>query len=278
MTTDDREFARRIELAEAVDMAAFAAELAQVAPELRAVTFPLVDGHAVLTGKGMYVNGALAVGIDRVPTADEFDQWESACAHVGVAPSFEVHEHSHPDLVPAIEARGYALEPDSLRTGLVLSQSSYSPRAVSEDIEVVQVTTPSLVETWKELTAAGWGHETPERRAVSDRFTDVAARIQKPGLFLAVERSTGRPIGCANLSFLGETALLGGMSTLPAERGRGVQSALIQHRLRLAWRSGRSLAATHAKPGEGSIRNLERAGFKPVLTKATYERPLSNAS
>ena len=278
MDADARELARRIELAEAVDMAAFAVELAQVAPELRATTFPLVDGHAVLTGKGMYVNGALAVGIDRVPTEDEFDQWEAACAHVGVAASFEVHEHSHPDLVAAVEARGYVLDPDSCRTGLALTQSSYSLRSVDDDIEVVHVTTPALVETWKELTAQGWGHETPERRAVSDRFTDVAARIQKPGLFLAVERATGRPIGCANLSFLGETALLGGMSTLPAERGRGVQSALIQHRLRLAWRSGRSLAATHAKPNEGSIRNLQRAGFEPVLTKSTYEKPDSAAA
>lgn len=116
------------------------------------------------------------------------------------------------------------------------------------------------------------GHDAPERRLVSDRFTDVAAKIQKPGLFLAVDATHGRPIGCANLSFVGEVAVLGGMSTLPSERGRGVQRTLIQHRLRLAWKYGCSLAVSHAKPDEGSIRNLERAGFTRVATKATFAR------
>ncbi len=267
---DQRETARKIELAEALDMAAFATELASAFSELKARTFPLADGHAVLCGQGMYVNGALAVGIERVPTDDEFEQWETACVEVGVAASFEVHEHSHVDLAAAIEARGYVLDPDSARTGLALTQADYSPRTAGEGIDVVAVSTPELVETWKELTAQGWGHETPERRLVSDRFTDVAAKIQKPGLFLAVDAATGQPIGCANLSFVGEVAVLGGMSTVPSQRRRGVQRALIQHRLRLSWKSGRSLAVSHAKPDEGSIRNLQHAGFQPVLTKTTF--------
>lgn len=259
-------------------MAAFATALAVVRPDLGATTFPFVDGHAVLCGKGMYVNGPLGAGFERVPTGDEFAEWEAACERVGVVANFEVHEHSHPDLQVGLEERGYVVEPDSQRTGVVLSQASYSPRAVNDDIEVVHVTTPELIDTWKDVTALGWGHDTPERRQVSDQFTEVAAEIQKPGLFLAIDRATGEPIGCANLSFLGETALLGGMSTLPTARNRGVQSTLIQHRLRLAWKSGRSLATCHAKPGEGSIRNLERAGFTPVLTKMTFARPASSLS
>ncbi len=272
----ERGLARRVELAEALDMAAFATELAEVVPELGATTFPFVDGHAVLCGAGMFVNGPLAVGFERVPTEDEFDQWEAACAERGVTANFEIHEFSHPDLADAVESRGYVRDPDSVRTGLTLTQSDYSPRAVAEGIDVVHVTTPELVEIWKEVTAQGWGHDAPDRRLVSDRFTDVAAKIQKPGLFLAIDAADGRPIGCANLSFVGEVAVLGGMSTLPSERGRGVQRTLIQHRLRLAWKYGCSLAVSHAKPDEGSIRNLERAGFMRVVTKATFAR--SNGS
>ena len=270
MTTSARDLARRVELAEALDMAAFAKALAESVPELEPTTFPFVDGHAVLCGQGMYVNGPLAVGFERVPTADEFDEWEAACAQRGITPNFEIHEHSHPDLRGAVEERGYVLDSESARTGLVLSQADYSPRAAGEGIEVVPVSTPELVETWKELTAQGWGHDTPERRRVSDRFTEVAAKIQKPGLFLAVDTASGEPIGCSNLSFVGEVAVLGGMSTVPAHRRRGVQRTFIQYRLRRAWQYGCSLAVAHAKPDEGSIRNLLHAGFEPVLTKHTY--------
>jgi hypothetical protein len=140
-----RGLARRVELAEALDMAAFATELAEVVPELGATTFPFVDGHAVLCGAGMFVNGPLGVGFERVPTEDEFDQWEAACAERGVTANFEVHEFSHPDLVEAVESRGYVRDPDSERTGLTLTQSDYSPRAVAEGIDVVHVTTPELL-------------------------------------------------------------------------------------------------------------------------------------
>jgi GNAT superfamily N-acetyltransferase len=62
-------------------------------------------------------------------------------------------------------------------------------------------------------------------------------------------------------------------STLPGYRGRGVQQALIQARLREALRRGLSLATTIARVGDGSARNAERAGLRIAYTTSIFTRP-----
>jgi GNAT superfamily N-acetyltransferase len=62
-------------------------------------------------------------------------------------------------------------------------------------------------------------------------------------------------------------------STLPGYRGRGVQQALIQARLREAQRRGLSLATTITRVGDGSARNAERAGLRIAYTTSIFTRP-----
>ena len=50
-------------------------------------------------------------------------------------------------------------------------------------------------------------------------------------------------------------------STLPEYRGRGVQAALLRARLGDARKAGFDLASVGARPGNGSCRNIERAGI-----------------
>jgi GNAT superfamily N-acetyltransferase len=68
-------------------------------------------------------------------------------------------------------------------------------------------------------------------------------------------------------------ALLGGASTLPAFRGRGLQAALIEARLALAVAAGCDLAMTLTLPGSVSQRNCERQGFRIVYTRAKFTLP-----
>jgi GNAT superfamily N-acetyltransferase len=77
--------------------------------------------------------------------------------------------------------------------------------------------------------------------------------------FFAVE--DGTPIAAAAMTIHDDVAVLGGASTLPDHRGRGAQTRLLAHRLRLATEAGCTLAAATARPGSVSAANLERAGF-----------------
>lgn len=272
MTPDrKRAFARRNENLAATDMVAFAEALARLAPELGATSFPLADGHVVLCGPGMYVNEALRVGFDAVPTSSELDRFEAAAAALGLPARFELHEHSQPGLARLLADRGYEAEPEDRTAGLALELDGTHDTAPGE-IVVDNVTSDEQLSAWQAATASGWGHDTPQRRLASDRFAAAAHLTQTPGLLLARSREDGRIVGCASLSIHDSVAQLGGMSTLPAERGRGVQQAMITHRLQLARAAGCSLAVTHADAAGASIRNLRRLGFVTTHTKSAWSR------
>ena len=89
-------------------------------------------------------------------------------------------------------------------------------------------------------------------------------------MIIALDEDDGRPLGCASLTIHDDVATLGGMSTLPAERGRGVQAALILHRLGIARDAGCTLALTTTAVGEASERNVQRFGFSTTHIKQTY--------
>jgi hypothetical protein len=81
------------------------------------------------------------------------------------------------------------------------------------------------------------------------------------------------PIAAAAMTFHGEVAVLGGASTLRAHRGKGAQSRLLRHRLRVAADAGCALAVATAVPGSVSAANLVRAGFAFRLRPTWVHRP-----
>jgi len=61
--------------------------------------------------------------------------------------------------------------------------------------------------------------------------------------------------------------------TLPEFRERGIQSAFMQERLKIAYKAGCDLAVTLTMPGTTSQRNVERAGFRVAYTKVVCSKP-----
>jgi len=68
-----------------------------------------------------------------------------------------------------------------------------------------------------------------------------------------------------------------GAVTLPEFRGRGLQKAFLEARLRAAQQAGCDLAVTLTMPGTISQRNAERAGFRTAYTKVVVKKPFSPA-
>jgi hypothetical protein len=67
-------------------------------------------------------------------------------------------------------------------------------------------------------------------------------------------------------------ALLAGACTIPEARRQGAQLALLHARLTFAARLGVDLAMVVTAPGSASQRNAERQGFRPVYTRAKWQR------
>ena len=263
LRVDDSLLGVRLEAAVAADLTGFVEPLRSDADDASAFTAPLAGGHLVLTGPGLYVNRVLAGGIDRPPTAAELELVVDRSADVGVDAAFDVSELSHADTPAALAAAEFVPsdEVDAVALVQVLDAGSREDAELRFDVEPVE--SSADLQDWLDATAAGWDHVEPDRRAASDRFSRAAHIAQSPGLLLARDPFDGAVVGVAMLSIIGDVAVLGGMSTVPLHRRRGVQSALIRHRLAMAVEAGCTVAGTHAAPGGDSLRNLQRFGFRP---------------
>ena len=137
---------------------------------------------------------------------------------------------------------------------------------------VIERADGDLLGVWKDVAAAGFDVGPGEPRRASDAFATAAAAVDRDGFLLARDGDDGSPLGCASVTFRDGLATLGGMTTVPAHRRRGVQRALVAHRLRLAAERGCDLAVASTVPVNASERNLVRAGFRPLHETVTLAR------
>lgn len=70
------------------------------------------------------------------------------------------------------------------------------------------------------------------------------------------------PVAAAAMTIHDDVAVLGGAATMPVHRGKGAQSRLLRHRLRVAVDAGCALAVATAAPDSVSAANLGKAGFR----------------
>jgi GNAT superfamily N-acetyltransferase len=68
-------------------------------------------------------------------------------------------------------------------------------------------------------------------------------------------------------------AQLCGAATLPAHRRRGVQAALLRHRIAEARRRGCDIAVVTTTPGSTSQANVQKAGFVLLYARVLLTRP-----
>lgn len=255
----------------AVSAAAHAESLARIAPAWGSRTAPLAGGHLVLAEAGMYVNRALAAGIDVELTDADLATVIDLSAGVGVQPAVEVTTLTRPATIARLRAAELEIDPDADVVASVRSPHA-ADVAAPVDVDVRAVTTEGDLRSWQDVAAAGWGHQTVEARRASDAYAAAAFAVEGEVLLIAVDAADRRPLGCASLTIRDGIATLGGMATLPSDRRRGVQAAMIRHRLGIAADRGCDLAATTTLAGGTSERNVRRHGFTPLCTIRTMVR------
>ena len=259
---------RRLERVWAADEVARTEALGRLDPACATETFPLADGWAVLSGPGRYVNRVLAAGLDAPVEPAQIDEFEARAATVGVPPAFDICDLCDAEFVAELGRRGY-VETASV-TGAVMRLDA---GAAVEPVPgvVVEVAGPDRLAEWQAVNAHGWGQVEPAARRVSDLFAAARAAVGEL-LFIATDAGDGRPLGTASVRLTDGVATMGGMATLPAERRRGVQRALIGGRLAAAKAAGCDLLVATARTDGDSLRNLVRLGFEPTHVKRLVSR------
>ncbi len=263
------ELGKRLIRAWALNNVAHAAALPQTGLASLSQTHQVADGYLVISGSGMYVNRAMAVGIYQEISSADIDSIVSISHSAGVEPSFEVTPFTLPSTVELLRRYGFVHDP--LRDTTASARQIPGPEiAAPDDIVVRPIISETDLAFWQEVSAAGWEHTSLERRAASDLFSAAAYVNDRDGMVVAFDAENDYPVGCASVTIRDGIATLGGMSTVTAHRRRGVQAALIRHRLQFASKNGCDMAASTAATNGDSQRNLSRHGFAALFEIETW--------
>jgi GNAT superfamily N-acetyltransferase len=142
------------------------------------------------------------------------------------------------------------------------------PTAKTHGNIAVRVTGPEEAQLWNDISVRGWTHEHPELLDFARHAGAISlARDQSPCFLAEVD---GQPGAAGGLYIHDGVALFAGAATVPELRRRGLQSALLEERMRYAFSHGCDLAMMVAEAGSNSQRNAERKGFRIAYTRAKW--------
>jgi hypothetical protein len=260
--------AKRIEHAEAQAGAAASELLAQSRPASGAAVERIAGGYALFAGPSSPVTQAIGCGLEGLVSRDEFARLESFYSEKNEPVRAEVCPLADPSLFEHFGAGGYRVTEFTNVMACLLPRTENAQHD-STSIEISQVE-PAQIDLWNLTVAQGFAGNAPVG-------TDILGLMKGFGLAQGVEcylaTVHGRAAGGATLSVRDGVAGLFGASTLLMFRNRGVQTALLQARLKRAEYLGCDLAVCLAQPGSSSQRNIARQGFQSLYTRVKFEKP-----
>jgi ribosomal protein S18 acetylase RimI-like enzyme len=269
--------AARIERAETGLILEGARAAARRVPPGQLIVREMNGGVAAYVEPGAPFNKVAGLGFAGVPEAAALDELERDFADRQAPLHFEISTLADPALVRALTARGYLLIGFENVLGLPLDSARV------HDVEGAGVTVTRASDdeapVWLDTVATGFmtpdvfdgppSHESIPRDVLDRVFGDT---IAAPSFERYLARVGGAIAGGASLRIQDGVAQLSGAATRPAFRRRGVQSALLRHRLAEASRRGCDLAVVTTQPGSKSQENVQKFGFALFYARAILVR------
>lgn len=221
------------------------------------------EGLVVVTGPGSFLNGMRGV---IAPTESDLERLGAICDGAGVTPEVVVPGGVSGGTLETLAHAGYRLVGVD---NLYVIDLPAAEALRSEEVAVVD--RDDLLRQWLDVHSGQF-----PSRSVSDAFALAAHSVD--GAVDLLADCGGTPAAVASLIVRDGRGLLGGAATLPEFRGRGLQTALLRHRLWLAHTMGCDIASCTAAAGGTSARNVERVGFRLVDVELSFERGAAQAS
>ena len=258
----DLTLAKRLEQCEAETNVAFIDARAALKPETGAVWMECNGTYALFDGPQSPLTQTFGLGLFSAPSNADLELIEPFFTSRGAAVFHEVSPLASPDVLDLLARRGY--HPVELSS--VMYQPIGDTRSGTATIRVRR-TDVSEADLWAATAAKGW-----------TEFADLSAFMLDLGRVTATSRgmatfiaeADGGPIATGAVAIHNRVALLAGASTVPSERKRGAQKALLEARLQYAGEQGCDLAMMVALPGSASQRNAERQGFRIAYTRIKW--------
>lgn len=270
----DHALGARVERALSRQLAGFIRSSRSLEPSLGADMLEAGGGCAAFAGPGHPLSRVAGLGFDGPVDGGVLDRIEDWCfaraepCRVGASPL------AHPSLFGELRARGYTLadltnvyvRPVPGADEVLEAPSGVRVREASEaDAELLERT----------LSLGFTGSPVPA--PVMRHMPRIAFGCPGVRQFFGHVDGEAGPAGAGGMESAGDgVTLLFGTATVEAYRGRGVQTALLRHRLACA-RADPSctLVVIQTRPGIPSERNIVRAGFRLMYTRPQLVRPVA---
>jgi GNAT superfamily N-acetyltransferase len=262
----DRHLANRLEQAHAWRGVHYADAQRTLQPQSQSAVLAVAGGQAIFAGADSPVNRVTGLGMSEPVAHADMDAVEEFYRNRHVAVRVDVCPLAHPSLLQLLAERGYKLEeflnvlfcplPVELPTVPMPAGIQIGPANRSDG------------DLWIRTVAQGFAEtEDPAARDLAilgPNFSENATCF-----FAWVD---GVPAGGGGMYIHDRVAEFGGASTRVMFRRRGVQTALLYHRLKAAHDAGCDLTMVLTEPGSDSQRNVERVGFRLAYTKVILTR------
>lgn len=276
----DTALARRVEGAEC-ELSMAVARAAQGRDGAEGLIFPVAGGAAVFVRPGSPMNKLIGAGFDGPGDAASLAAIEDAFRERAAPLQAEVSTLADPAVAADFSRGGYLLSGFENVLGMRLDGAERPPEAGSPSIVVKEVG-PGEEHSWAAVAIEGFSYpdatvaQAPQEAVAGDDLARVVRDMLHDRSFRRfVAFCDGRLAGAANLRLSGSLAGLAGATTLPPFRRRGVQSALLATRLRLAREAGCELATVTTAPGSKSQENAMRRGFSLLYSRALLVKAFS---
>jgi GNAT superfamily N-acetyltransferase len=261
------ELARRLESTDAHSSVEVARAHARLNTDSIATAESFAGGWATFAGVDSPLTQAFALGLGGPVSEDEIERMEDFFHSRNAAADVELCPFADPSLVQIFRDRRYNL----LEFSNVLARKlAPDDMRIDSDSEVlVRRPEPHEVSLLAETIMRGFIETGDLPQMMIDLFVTFY-HSSASSYFLAEIDGSIAGGGIVNLHE--GIASLGGASTLPTFRNRGVQAALLKARLAFAAREGCEIAMVTTLPGTISQRNAERQGFRVVYTRTKIQK------
>ncbi|MCC6679227.1 MAG: GNAT family N-acetyltransferase [Phycisphaerales bacterium] len=242
----------------------------------RAQTFERLCGGVLARDfPGAWHNCAVGLGLAGPVTAGDIAHLIDYYASAGCEPRIEVCPFVDPSLTAELGHAGFRIadwemvffrELDPARP---VRPVQGAPADLKLDF--VNPADDAAVDRFARVASSGFA---PPGQPFPPEFITLAANIiRRPRSRGAVAILDGKVVGAGGMEISPPITSLFGLSVLPEFRRRGIQQALIAHRLNYAASQGAKLATIGGRPGQGTERNVRRMGFQLAYTKVVMTRP-----
>jgi GNAT superfamily N-acetyltransferase len=256
---------RRLEHAEGQACLQFAEARRRSFPDSGAEWMRCAGAYVVFDGPDSPVTQTFGLGLFKDLTLDALPEIERFLQERGARVQHEVSPFAGAAALDLLCARGYR----PVEISSVLYQAVQEPVVALPSGITVRVIGPEEMPVWNEISLRGWTHEHPELVEFMSAMMGLASARTNSVLFLA--ELDGVPGAAGTLAVHEGVALFGGAATVPDLRRRGLQTALLEERMRYAAGAGYDLAMMVTEVGSESQRNAERKGFRIAYTRMKWK-------